>query len=179
MGPDTAHSEEVVFREVQRFKQRWIWPLVLVAAGGAWIVAIIHFFVGDSAAKGRMPDVLMVFILLLIGIGLPLLFLFIMLVVEVRRDGLYYRFYPFHLSFHGIPYGEIKKVEARTYRPVKEYGGWGIRFSKRNGKAYNMSGDRGVQLELMNGKRVLFGSQQADELAAAIHQRMGSDNPAQ
>jgi hypothetical protein len=177
MDSDMIRENEVIIREVQRFKQRWIWPLVLVAAGAAWIAAIIHFLVGDSAAKGRMPDVLMVFIWLLIGIGLPLLFITIMLVVEVRPDGLYYRFYPFHLSFHDIPYGNIKTVEARTYRPVREYGGWGIRFSKRNGKAYNMSGDRGVQLELTNGKRVLFGSQKADELAAAIRQRMGSNNP--
>src|SRR4030042_5678508 len=133
--------EEVFLREVQRFTQWWIWPPVLLAAGAAWIATFIHFFVVDSTSKEKMPDVLMVFIWLLIGIGLPLLFLFIMLVVEVRRDGLYYRFYPFHLSFHSIPYREIKTVEARTYRPIREYGGWGIRYTRKNGKDYNMRGD--------------------------------------
>jgi hypothetical protein len=34
--------------------------------------------------------------------------------------------------------------------------------------AYNVRGDRGVQLVLRDGRRVLIGSQRADELAKAI-----------
>lgn len=173
MDPEELDSEGPAFREVQRFTQWWIWPLVLIASGAAWFAAIAHFFMADASAKGRMPDILMIAIWLLVGIGLPLLLLFIMLVVEVRPDGLYYRYYPFHLAYQRIPYEEIKTAEARTYRPVREYGGWGIRYSRKNGKAYNVSGDRGVQLELLDGRRVLFGSQRADELAAALNEAMG------
>ena len=61
---------------------------------------------------------------------------------EVRRDSLYYRFYPFHISIHRIACEDIKAVKARTYRPIMEYGGWGIRWSRR-GKAYNVYGNRG------------------------------------
>jgi hypothetical protein len=39
-----------------------------------------------------------------------------------------------------------------------EYGGWGIKYGKM-GKAYNVSGNRGVQLEFTDGKRLLIGSQ--------------------
>ena len=60
---------------------------------------------------------------------------------------------------------------ARVYRPIREYGGWGIRYGK-NGKAYNISGDRGVQLELQNSKPLLIGSQRADELAQTIQQHL-------
>jgi len=38
--------------------------------------------------------------------------------------------------------------------------------------AYNVSGDRGVQLELMNGVRILIGSERAGELAEAIGEQM-------
>ena len=34
--------------------------------------------------------------------------------------------------------------------------------------AYNVSGDRGVELTLKDGRRVMLGSQRADELAAVI-----------
>ena len=54
---------------------------------------------------------------------------------------------------------------------IAEYGGWGVRM-RRGGMAYNVSGDRGVQLELMDGKRILIGSQRAGELADAIRERM-------
>jgi hypothetical protein len=38
------------------------------------------------------------------------------------------------------------------------------------GKAYNVKGDRGVQLVFTDGRLLLFGSQQADELASAINE---------
>jgi hypothetical protein len=62
---------------------------------------------------------------------------------------------------------QIARWEARTYRPIRDYGGWGVRFGPR-GRAYNVSGNRGVEITLANGKRVLVGSQRADDLAAAI-----------
>jgi hypothetical protein len=62
---------------------------------------------------------------------------------------------------------EIRHVFARDYSPILEYWGWGLRLSWR-GWAYNVSGQRGVQLELDRGLPVLIGSQHSDELAAAI-----------
>jgi len=36
-----------------------------------------------------------------------------------------------------------------------------------------VSGDRGVQIELLNGNRVLIGSQRAEELVQAIQAKYG------
>jgi hypothetical protein len=70
-----------------------------------------------------------------------------------------------------LPASNIAGAEARTYRPVREYGGWGVRWSLRGlnaNRAYNVSGDQGVQLVLTNGDRVLIGTQRPTELEAAI-----------
>jgi hypothetical protein len=40
--------------------------------------------------------------------------------------------------------------------------------------AYIVSGNRGVRIELKDGKEVLVGSQKADELARAIADRIGA-----
>ena len=48
-------------------------------------------------------------------------------------------------------------------------GGWGFRWGS-SGRAYNLRGNRGVQLTLADGGRLLLGSQRADELAAAIEE---------
>jgi hypothetical protein len=63
----------------------------------------------------------------------------------------------------------VRDVAAVTCHPITEYGGWGIRWTLR-GKAYNVSGRRGVRLDYENGKHLLIGSTRADELATAIHQ---------
>ena len=72
-----------------------------------------------------------------------------------------------------IPLPEIASSDVVTYSPIKEYGGWGIRgFGKR--RALNMRGNRGVQLVLQNGDRVLIGSGKPEELLAAL---CANENP--
>ncbi|HET6897964.1 MAG TPA: hypothetical protein VFK70_06445 [Vicinamibacteria bacterium] len=85
--------------------------------------------------------------------------------MTVGDAGVRIRMLPF--ANRTIAPARIARWEARTYRPIREYGGWGLRFGPR-GRAYNVSGDRGVELTLDNGKRVLIGSQRSDDLAAAI-----------
>jgi hypothetical protein len=99
------------------------------------------------------------------GIGLPALCFIGKLVVEVREEYLYLRYTPF--LTRQIPLDTIQRWEARTYSPIWEFGGWGIRggFGKR---AYSVSGNQGVELELFDGQRVMIGSQRAPALAEAI-----------
>lgn len=61
----------------------------------------------------------------------------------------------------------IRSARPRTYRPILEYGGWGIRLG-RSGWAYNASGNQGVQLEIDETRPLLVGSRRPEELARAI-----------
>ena len=62
--------------------------------------------------------------------------------------------------------------KAVTYNPIMDCGGWGIRWYGARGKAYNVSGNRGVKMELNNGDLILFGSQRAEEFALALEKSM-------
>jgi hypothetical protein len=84
----------------------------------------------------------------------------------VDTDEIRVRLVPFPTRV--IPLAEVETAEPRTYRPVWEYGGWGLKYGVSSGRAYNARGNRGVQLVLTGGRRVLIGSQRADELADAI-----------
>jgi hypothetical protein len=92
------------------------------------------------------------------------------LVIEVRRNYLFIQFVPF--TSRKIGFDEIKHVEARTYNPIREYGGWGIRWGFGKKRAYNISGNQGVGLTLNNGENILIGSQNPDELARIISRRV-------
>ena len=98
--------------------------------------------------------------------GLSLLFYKLKLITEVDDDGVHIRFYP--LGRKHVRFENILSCTSRTYSPIREYGGWGIRFS-RKGMAYNVSGNLGVQLQLLHARPLLIGSQQADELARIIN----------
>lgn len=86
---------------------------------------------------------------------------------EIRKDGLYYKFFPFQFRFRHISWADVKTMELRQYRSLSEYLGWGIRIGP-SGRAYNVKGNNGLQLVLKNGRRILFGTQRPEELQQAI-----------
>lgn len=155
------------FTEVQRFRQWWVWLLVLFVAGIAWYGAIQQIVLKQPFGNNPAPDAVMIMIWAIFGVFLPVLFYSLKLVTEVRYDGLYIRFFPLQFHSHKISYEEIKTYEIRTYSALKEYGGYGIRYGK-NGKAYNISGNRGVQFEFLDGKRLLIGTQRPEELIQTL-----------
>jgi hypothetical protein len=88
------------------------------------------------------------------------------LITEVRPEGLYVRFKMLWPE-RTIPYYQIVKAEAQTYRPILDYGGWGVRGIAPV-KAFNVSGNRGVLLSLTSGQTLMIGSQRPDQLAASL-----------
>jgi TATA-box binding protein (TBP) (component of TFIID and TFIIIB) len=45
-----------------------------------------------------------------------------------------------------------------------------LRYSVNHGKAYNVSGNQGVQLFFTNGKKLLIGTQKPEEITAILKQ---------
>jgi len=160
------------YREVQRFRQPWLW-LLIAAVSGVSIWSFVQQIIMDKPfGQNPAPDVGVVIIAVIFGLAFPSLFYAINLTTEVRSDGLYVRFFPFHLKFRRIAAESLTRYEVQTYRPIRDYGGWGIRYG-RGGKAYNVSGNCGVMLELSDGGRLLIGSQKPEELANAINLALG------
>jgi len=161
------NNDEKLFSEVQYFRQIWLTILIGFTTILVWTMAIIQLGFGQPVGNNPAPDSVMIIILILSGIMTPLFFFTSNLKTEVKKDGFYFKFFPFHMSFQKIPAEDIQLYEERTYNPIKDYGGWGIRFGI-NGKVYNIKGNKGIYMELKNGERILFGSQRAEELTGAI-----------
>ena len=98
---------------------------------------------------------------------IPILIRRIGLNTRVSKQGLSLRFIPFHRHERTYLFENILCVEAVQYRPIRDYGGWGIRIG-RNGRAYNVSGNMGVMINLKDGKTFLIGSQKSEVLAQII-----------
>ena len=166
-GQIPSDAEDLLYREVQHFRQLWLWILILIISFVAIWSLIQQLFLDTPFGNNPAPDALLIIIVIIFGFAFPVVFYKMNLTTEVRSDGIYYRFFPLHLSFHQIKLEDIVECEVRSYSPLKDYGGWGIRYG-RMGKAYNISGDRGVQLRLSDGSRLLLGSQKAEEFTAAV-----------
>ena len=141
-----------LFEEKQKFTQWWLWVILLSFP----IISV-----------GPFDDNEINVYYVLMGLAIPLLFYLFELRIKVNNDGLHYQFSPFHLKFHTIKMDEIESFKAMEYSPLKEYGGWGIKYGFQ-GKAYNVSGNKGVKIFLKNGANIMFGSQKHKELAKAL-----------
>lgn len=167
-------SPDAVFVEEQPLRNNWF--VYLAAAIGIGTIGYFGYamtkqiVLGEPFGDRPMSDpALLIVGGLYVLFGALLLFLFFRggLVTEVRASGLFIRYFPFHRVFREIPLGGVRSCEARTYGPIREFGGWGIRVG-RGKRAYNVSGNRGVQLEYADGSVLLIGSRKAEQLASAI-----------
>jgi len=66
-----------------------------------------------------------------------------------------------------IPLAEVNSASVVTFDPVRDWGGYGIRTTRR-GRAYIAGGREGVELEMRGGGMILIGSARAAELLRAI-----------
>ena len=161
-------NKKVFFSESQRFRQWWIW-LIIIGLNAFLVLSLVLqlFFeiqVGNNPASNTELIIIGVLSLLLV-----LLFVSMRLHTEVREDGVYFRFAPFHRRFRALPWPKIDRLYVRKYRPIGEYGGWGLRFGLGGrGMAYNVQGNQGLQLICKDGKRILIGTQKPEELERCL-----------
>jgi len=179
---------KTLFKEEQRFRQPWMWLLLIPS----FIVTIVligygfekQLFQGEPWGDKPMSDegllVMGIFVFLMMT-GLTILFYKMKLITEIREDGIYYRYPPMIMKFRIIKPDIIENYEIRKYKPIQEYGGWGIKTNglktkrQKFGTAYNVSGNIGLQLQLFYGKKILFGTQRGDALKHAMDKMMSKD----
>jgi len=157
----------VIFHEVQTVRTSWIWGLVIIPP-----VIMIYGMIQQLVFKkpwgnNPMSDAGLVIVGLMVIIGPPLFVYFVRLEIQIRNDGVYYRYAPFHLRFQCIQLTHLKSYQIIQYRPLRDYGGWGIRYGKY-GKAYTLSGNTGFQLVTADQKKILLGTLKAEELKRAL-----------
>ncbi len=86
---------------------------------------------------------------------------------KITANGVFIKFRPFHRKWILFPFENIKEAKSHKYNPIRDYGGWGIRYSTK-GKAYNVSGDMGVLIKFSDDTNLLIGSQKHLDLASVI-----------
>ncbi len=161
-------KSKILFSETQKFKQWWLW-VILVGINGIFLFGVFKQVIGGQQWGNNPMSNSGLLVIAGLSILLTILFLNFRLETQIKEDGIYVRFFPFHLSFRYYSWDTIAQAYVREYSPIKEYGGWGLRsgaFGK--GNAYNVSGNQGLQLEFTNGRKLLIGTNKPQELTALL-----------
>lgn len=157
-------NSDILFAERQRFRQWWIW-LILLGINGFLLFGVFQqVFGGRQFGDKPISNEGLLFTLGL-SLLLTVLFINLRLDTQIKKDGIYVRFFPFHLNFKEYSWDKISKLFVRQYNPIGDYGGWGLRlglFGK--GKAYNVSGNKGLQIVFTDNTKLLIGTKKTEEL---------------
>ena len=160
-------NQLLLFSETQKFKQWWIWLLLLGLNGTILFGIYQQLFLDQQFGNKPMSDVSLIVTGIFISL-LTIVFLLFKLETHIKEDGIYVRFFPIHISFRFYTWESISKLEVREYKPISEFGGWGLRGFGKN-RALNISGNIGLQIEFKDGKKLLIGTTKSDELSDVIH----------
>lgn len=94
-----------------------------------------------------------------------LIFAFIRLSITVENQMLRLYLRPFWSE--NIAISDIISVEAVEYRPLRDFGGWGLRIGQR-GRIISARGNRAVKLQLASGKTLFVGTGNPERLASSL-----------
>ncbi|WP_053975526.1 hypothetical protein [Mangrovimonas xylaniphaga] len=150
------------FTEQQKFTQWWLW-LILIPIGIMPLVGIYKQFIlkepfGDKPISdlGLMGFACFIF-------ALVALFFVMKLTTRINKSCIEMSFFPFVKKT--TKWSDIKTAQVINYGFV---GGWGIRLWTKYGTVYNMKGNKGLAIELLNGKKFLIGTQKEAELTSIL-----------
>lgn len=164
----------MIFSETQRFRQPWLWALLGLIWSATTGIFCYGFFrqivrhhpFGSSPMSdtGLTVTSILTFILLT---AILALFRSARLTTRIDKQGIHYRFFPFHRKERLISRENISDVRIVSYHPMRQFGGWGIRYVK-HGVAFIVSGKMGMEITLIGGKRIIIGTKKPEVLKAAL-----------
>ena len=148
--------------ETQYFKHSWLMKLIVFVDGV--IVIFFLYIMYQQLILGRpfgnhpmSNSALIISGSIVISISLLVLIMLyhMTLTIEVREDGIYFKFHPIHRNFRKIAWNEIENVEVITYGIFKY--GMGIHFGP-GWRAYTLGGPEAVKIRRKEGPAIILSS---------------------
>lgn len=146
----------MVFSEVQSGSR----PMIYAILAFMVLLAIIEYIVVPVGAKMAVSLIMSI----ILGLVATMLFGFNL---ETKIDTKNISLKIPVLLKTKIAVADIISAEQFSYSPLRDFGGWGIRYGK-GGIMYNANGNQSVKLVMKDGKIIYIGTQKPEALINAL-----------
>lgn len=159
----------MLFEEEQKFRHPIFWVL-LMAGPFFGIIAFSNLF--SNNFEFSLNWLLAFGVFGLTAAGVIWLFLSLTLKTMIYEDRIEMTFAPLIKKAKVYPKSYMSEVYIRDFKPVLEFGGWGIRYSMfGKGLCYNVAGTKkGIQIVFQDGQKLLISTRKAEEIEAILQQ---------
>ena len=162
-------NNKIEFKEKQKFTRWWIW-LILIGLGAIAVYGFIQQIVFGVEFGNKPMSNVGIIIFTLFVFGFIYFNWYMTLITEITNGGIKMRFIPFVKK--EIQWSELKSAKIVDYGFV----GYGIRLGSKYGTVYNMNGNKGLAIELNNGKKFVIGTQKEMELKNVVEKMPVANN---
>lgn len=173
MSTATLTAPAVIYREEQNFAW-WIYALLglVIAAIGAGIMWSHAHGAPQLAALHAWGLELPAVLAAGLGLSCAVVVGVLRMTTEVTPNDVRVWFGWIPIYRHFVLLTDIERLEVVRFRPIADYGFWGIRRGRDGERVLIARGNRGVRLHLADGSRLLIGSQNPEALAIALERAM-------
>ena len=159
-------NSDILYYERQRAP--WFWAIILLPINIPFIYGLIkQLILNKPWGNNPMSDIGLILVSVCVFL-LSILMITVKLETFITKEGIFVRFFPFLIRCRFYSWDKINQVEIKKYAPLKHYGGWGFRIGMNGSIAFNMRGNIGLELVLNNGRKVLIGTNNPQEMETAI-----------
>lgn len=159
------------FRETQRLKLWWLYILV----GLEMLVMMLIFSFGKH--RITFAELAEINFMLLLAAASPLILVWgvqqISFKYIINERGISYKYLSLTGKYRLIPWASVNSIYIRKYDAMGEYGGWGAKYRlwfKMKDKAFIFNDEnKGLQIEIKNGKKILFSTNELAGLQSFLH----------
>ncbi|WP_426279257.1 hypothetical protein ACN9MN_08555 [Chryseobacterium sp. S-02] len=120
------------------------------------LIIILLIFQSVVATLILLKDKESPLVVLYVTVPLILLFAFSFLKLHLNENYFEYNFFPFTFKTTKIRWNEIQEIQILNTDPISDFGGWGVRLSRKYGKAFITGNNEIIFLKLKNGKKRAF-----------------------
>ncbi|WP_027726299.1 DUF6141 family protein [Tuberibacillus calidus] len=159
----------VLFHESQRLKQWWVWVLIILLAMCFWYGFIKQVFFNEPFGSKPAPDGMLIVAFIIFGLLFPLFIASLNIKLIVNQDGLFLRYFPMHRHYIKFSFNDIIDYSETNHRPIRQFGGWGIRFNIKGEKAYTIHGKKAIKIKMKSGQTIVIGTKNPKGLIKALN----------
>lgn len=161
----------MTFTETQRFKQWWLWAILLSIAAVATLGIYRQVIMDEPFGDNPMSDTGLIVFAVLMYL-LPILFLFVRLKSKIDKETIELQFVPFMKK--SVNWTDIATAEVVDYGFL---GGWGVYHSSEHGTVYATGGKHGLAIKTKKGQKFVIGTRKESEMKTFLENLDGnSDN---
>jgi len=158
----------IEFRETQRFQSLVIWAVMIALTGFTMYALVRQVFFGEPVGDNPVPNAGLWMMVVLV-ILLDVLFASARLITVVNKDGIFFKFFPFHWNFHKVRWETVEHTELVEHNVLRKYGGWGIRVGfGGKGMAYLVAGKHALLIDRGKSMHIVIGTQRPDDLKKVL-----------